>query len=187
MTLLESQAVALSGIDEPARYAPDGRSSGADIEAAYREHYDAVRNLLRRRLDNEDDVAELTQEAYLRVLRYRDCGEESLKRLLLRVAMNLAVSYRRQARHQPGREHVPLEDLELVHEGPSPEESLERDERLERAASAMESLPERCRKVFSLSRLDGMRHRDIARRYGISLRLVEKQITRAKAALREAG
>jgi DNA-directed RNA polymerase specialized sigma24 family protein len=49
--------------------------------------------------------------------------------------------------------------------------------------SAVECLPARCRKVFSLSRLGGVRHREIARRYGISLRLVERQITRAKAAI----
>ena len=67
--------------------------------------------------------------------------------------------------------------------GPSPEETYERNERLERAAAILESLPERCRKVFLRSRLDGLRQRDIARRYGISLRLVEKQITRAKAAI----
>lgn len=147
------------------------------------EHYDAVRNLLRRRLDNEDDVLELTQETYLRILRYRDCGSESLKRLLLRVAMNLAVSHRRQARQ--AKEHIPLDDTELPDGEPSAEEACESVERLERAVSAMESLPERCRKVFSLSRLDGVRHREIARRYGISLRLVEKHITRAKSALRQ--
>ena len=154
----------------------------ARIETAYREHYDAVRNLLRRRLDNEDDVAELTQEAYLRVLRYRDEDDESLKHLLLRVAMNLAVSHRRQA--SQSREHVPLEnDLELAGEAPSAAEVFENRERLERAVSTVESLPERCRKIFLHNRLDGMRQRDIARRYGISLRLVEKQITRAKAAV----
>ena len=156
----------------------------ARIETAYREHYDAVRNLLRRRLDNEDDVAELTQEAYLRVLRYRDEDDESLKHLLLRVAMNLAVSYRRQPRNPPGREDVPLDDdMELAGEAPSPAEIFEQRERLEGAVSTLESLPERCRNVFTLSRLEGVRQREIARRYGISLRLVEKQITRAKAAL----
>ena len=160
----------------------------ARIETAYREHYDAVRNLLRRRLDNEDDVAELTQEAYLRVLRYRDEDEESLKHLLLRVAMNLAVSYRRQARNQPGREDVPLDDdMALAGESPSAAEIFENRERLERAVSTVESLPERCREVFTLSRLEGVRQRGIARRYGISLRLVEKQITQAKAAIREVG
>ena len=153
----------------------------ARIEAAYREHYDAVRNLLRRRLDNEDDVAELTQEAYLRVLRYRDEDDESLKHLLLRVAMNLAVSYRRQACQ--AKEHIPLDDVELPGSEPSLEEAYERNERLEQAVSTVESLPARCRKVFTLSRLEGVRQRDIARRYGISLRLVEKQISRAKAAL----
>jgi RNA polymerase sigma-70 factor (ECF subfamily) len=153
----------------------------AGIEAAYREHYDSVRRILRNRLDNEDDVAELAQETYLRVLRYRDCSSESLKHLLLRVAMNLAVSHRRQARQ--AKEHISLDDVELPQRAPSAEEVYEREERLERALSAVESLPARCRRVFFLSRLDGLRQRDIARRYGISLRLVEQQITRAKAAV----
>jgi RNA polymerase sigma-70 factor (ECF subfamily) len=151
----------------------------AGIEAAYREHYDSVRRVLRNRLDNEEDVAELTQEAYLRVLRYRDCSSESLKHLLLRVAMNLAVSHRRQARLRD----LPLDDFEPVDTGPTPEEVYERRERLQRASATLASLPGRCRKVFFLSRLDGMRHREIARRCGISLSLVEKQITRAKAAI----
>jgi RNA polymerase sigma-70 factor (ECF subfamily) len=149
------------------------------IEAAYREHYDSVRRVLRNRLDNEEDVAELAQETYLRVLRYRDCSSESLKHLLLRVAMNLAVSHRRQARLRD----LPLDDFEPVDSGPTPEEVYERRERLQRASNTLSSLPERCRKVFFLSRLDGMRHREIARRCGISLRLVEQQITRAKAAI----
>jgi RNA polymerase sigma-70 factor (ECF subfamily) len=151
------------------------------IEVAYREHYDSVRRVLRNRLDNEDDVAELAQETYLRVLRYSDHSSESLKHLLLRVAMNLAVSHRRQARLRD----VPLDDFEPVDTGPTPEEVYERRERLQQASTKLASMSERCRKVFFLSRLDGVRHRDIARRYGISLRLVEKQITQAKGAIRE--
>jgi RNA polymerase sigma-70 factor (ECF subfamily) len=151
------------------------------IEAAYREHYDSVRRVLRNRLDNEEDVAELTQETYLRVLRYSDHSSESLKHLLLRVAMNLAVSHRRQACQS--KEHVSLDDVELPNSAPSAEEVYEHRERLQRASATLASLSERCRKVFFLSRLDGMRHREIARRYGISLRLVEQQITRAKAAI----
>jgi RNA polymerase sigma-70 factor (ECF subfamily) len=151
------------------------------IETAYREHYDSVRSILRNRLDNEEDVAELTQETYLRVLRYRDCSPESLKHLLLRVAMNLAVSHRRQARQ--AKEHISLDEVELPQHAPSAEEVYEHRERLQRAVSAVECLPARCRKVFSLSRLGGVRHREIARRYGISLRLVERQITRAKAVI----
>jgi RNA polymerase sigma-70 factor (ECF subfamily) len=157
------------------------------IEAAYREHYDEVRNLLRRRLDNEDDVAELTQEAYLRILRYRDCGPDSIKHLLFRVAMNLAVSHRRRACSHHERDHVPLHEVELTSRGLSAAEEVERDERLEQALSAVWQLPTRCREVFALSRLDGLRHRDIARRCGISLSLVEKQLTQAKAALAREG
>ncbi|WP_353252988.1 RNA polymerase sigma factor [Salinisphaera sp. PC39] len=157
----------------------------ATIEAAYRDHSDAVRNLLRRRLDNEDDVAELTQEAYLRLLRYGDRGPESLKRLLFRVATNLAASHHRSSRvrHEHGR--LSVDQMELPDGGPTAEEAYECDERLRMATSALWELPRHCRRVFELSRLDGVRHREIARRYGISLRLVEKHITRARTTLRE--
>ena len=158
------------------------------IETAYRDHSDAVRNLLRRRLDNEDDVAELTQEAYLRLLCYRDRGPEALKYLLFRLATNLAVSHRRSSRVRHEARHLCADAMELPDGGPSAEEACENDERLALAAAALRSLPGRCRRVFEQSRLDGVRHREIARRHGISLRLVEKHITRARATLRaEAG
>jgi RNA polymerase sigma-70 factor (ECF subfamily) len=49
----------------------------------------------------------------------------------------------------------------------------------ERIQEVMESLPNRCLTVFRLSRLEGMKNLEIAVRLGISLKAVEKQISKA--------
>ena len=55
------------------------------------EQREAVLRILRGRLSCEHEIADLAQEAFARVLRYRSCGMESLKFLLLRVTLNLVV------------------------------------------------------------------------------------------------
>jgi RNA polymerase sigma-70 factor (ECF subfamily) len=49
---------------------------------------------------------------------------------------------------------------------------------------AIDSLPERCRTIFILSRMDGMRHKEIAERLAISPNTVERQIQIALKKLR---
>lgn len=48
-----------------------------------------------------------------------------------------------------------------------------------RIQEVMESLPNRCLAVFRLSRLEGMKNLEIAARLGISIKTVEKQISKA--------
>src|SRR3546814_17099778 len=46
------------------------------------------------------------------------------------------------------------------------------------------ALPPRCRDIYLLSRVEGMPQRRIAETYGISVKAVEKQMTRALSTLR---
>jgi RNA polymerase sigma-70 factor (ECF subfamily) len=43
----------------------------------------------------------------------------------------------------------------------------------------MNSLPEKCLAVFRLSRIDGLKNREIAEQLGISIKAVEKHISKA--------
>ena len=60
-------------------------------------------------------------------------------------------------------------------------DTSERDAALWRA---IEALPERCRRVFLLSKRDGLSHAEIADEMGISVKTVENQITKAYSRLR---
>ncbi|MEN6351880.1 MAG: RNA polymerase sigma-70 factor [Bacteroidales bacterium] len=50
---------------------------------------------------------------------------------------------------------------------------------------AIDLLPDGCRKIFIMSRFDGLRHKDIADKLGITLNTVDKQISIALGKLKE--
>ncbi|MEM6878491.1 MAG: sigma-70 family RNA polymerase sigma factor, partial [Bacteroidota bacterium] len=62
---------------------------------------------------------------------------------------------------------------------------LELAELKARIDAAIDSLPERCRLVYVLCRLEGMPRNEVAERLNISLKTVENQMTRAYRYLRD--
>ncbi len=158
-------------------------SERARFDAAYREHRESVLRLLRWRLGHDEDIADLMQEAYLRILRYRDCSPESLKLLLFRTALNLATSHGIRACTR--MTHVPLEDVEIATDTPSLEDEAESDQRMQQMMAVVGALPDRCRQVFLLRLIHGLRQREIAERCGISTRMVEQHLARAQVLIRE--
>lgn len=181
VTLLRTGAAERTGTDGPA-VAPDGQAA---FEAAYREHRGAVVRLLQRRVGNPDEAEELAQEAYLRALRYRDHNPESLKALLFRIAINLAGTNARRDRAHHASAHTSVDDLPLATDEMPQDERLAREEYQALIIAAIKEMPEKRRQVFVLSRFHGMRQKDIAKRCGISLSMVEKHITNGLSFIRE--
>jgi len=68
----------------------------------------------------------------------------------------------------------------------SPDESLQAGILEERLQEAVRNrLPEKCREVFLLSRVEGMSNAEISEHLGISVKTVENQITRGLKILRK--
>jgi len=55
----------------------------------------------------------------------------------------------------------------------------------EKIRESIDDLPDQCRKIFILSRVDGLRHKEIADKLKISPKTVEVQIRKASIILRE--
>lgn len=53
--------------------------------------------------------------------------------------------------------------------------------------SAIDSLPERCREVFLLSKRDGLKYKEIAEKLDISINTVENQVSKALRLLKESS
>lgn len=67
----------------------------------------------------------------------------------------------------------------------NPLHSLLETELEEKIQAAVNLLPEKCRQVFILSRKENLQNKEIAKKLGISVKAVEKHITKALAFLRK--
>lgn len=63
--------------------------------------------------------------------------------------------------------------------------SLEAVELGEKIEAALASLPEKCRMVFELSRLEGLKYAEIAEKMNISVKTVEAQMSKALAIMKD--
>ncbi len=147
----------------------------------YAEHIEPlepqIRHWLKSRYGSQCDVDDVVQEALLKVLKARERAElRSPKAYFFAVARNAAVDSLRKAKVAVTESLVDEEALEIVDDEEAIDEVVARNHELEILTQAIQSLPERCRRVFTLSKVYGMSYDDIARDMGISFNTVSSQI-----------
>lgn len=159
------------------------------VEEVIRDHHEALIGFLRRRLSIADDAYDVAQEAYIRMMKYEGSREiKSPSAMLYKVAVNIINDLGRAAKSRFASSHTTIEGCEIESELPSAERDLAGQQELDILLDAIEQLPPKCRQVFLLSRAHGMTYPEIARHCGISVKMVEKHISRALAhCLKEVG
>jgi len=164
----------------------DTLSTVEQIAAAFNDHRREVRNFLRGQLKCEHTADDLTQETYLRLMRARDVpAVQDWRALIFRVARNLAIDHLRRRGRRTAFE-LELEALyEITGDTPDIDATLDCEEDMTRLESSLQELSPQCRKVFELSRNEGLGHREIADRLGMSVRTVARRMALSMSFLRE--
>jgi RNA polymerase sigma factor (sigma-70 family) len=159
------------------------------VQEIIRHQHDALIKFLRRRLSIAEDANDVAQETYIRMMKYEGSQEiRSPSAMLFRIAVNVANDHGRAAQARCVSGHLQIEEVDVVSELPSAERTVSAHQDLERLLDTIETLPPKCKQVFLLSRARGMTYPEIARHCGISIKMVEKQISKALAVcLREVG
>ena len=144
-------------------------------------HEPAVRAWLRRRGLSSDDIDDLIQEGYAK-LSAIDAFEQIRRpdSFFFQVVRNLMLDQMRRARVLPidlmGGD---VASLRLRADEPSPEASAAARRELALVAELIRGLPERCRRVFELRRLEGLSQRQTAERLGVTESIVENESVKA--------
>ncbi|HUA24150.1 MAG TPA: RNA polymerase sigma factor [Steroidobacteraceae bacterium] len=146
-------------------------------------HERDLRAFLARPLPHPDDVSDVVQETYARLLALspeRRSAVRNWRAFLFTTARNVAMDHLRR------REVVSLDALpeinaaDVVLPGSQerrPDEIVNFTQERLLLSRVIASLPEKCRQVLILRKIHGLSHREIALRMGIAEHTVEKHVS----------
>jgi RNA polymerase sigma-70 factor (ECF subfamily) len=154
------------------------------FDEIFRAHYARLVGVAESIVRDRAIAEEVAQDVMMTVWRLRDT---------IRVATSLAAYLYRSTRNR-ALNHVRRERVERaaepyaggLHGTTAPTDAAAAEQELEAAtADALERLPPRCREVFELSRVDGLKYAEIAAVLDISVKTVEAQMGKALRIMRE--
>jgi RNA polymerase sigma-70 factor (ECF subfamily) len=148
------------------------------ITAAYLACRSALARTVRR-IVGSHEVEDILQEAFVRTF---EAGERTTIRdtraFLLRTATNLAFNHVTRAGHRLTGSMEGIGEELLVDGSVAPDVQVDADRRFLAFCRAVRALPDQCRRVFVLRKVDGLSQQEIATQLGIAESTVEKHIAK---------
>jgi RNA polymerase sigma-70 factor, ECF subfamily len=163
-------------------FAPIAAGDRNAFEVLFRSHYRPLCAFAMQYVKDRDKAEDLVQDLFFRLWMDREKTKvtTSLKAYLFQAVRNRCLN----AVKVQGRVRSLNEEADDgIDEDVRTEE--EHAERAARVNAAIELLPEERRRVFKMSRHEGLKYQEIAERLGISVKTVENQMGKALKTLRE--
>jgi len=165
---------------------PEQPPSSRDFTSLYRNTVAPLRRHLARILGNPNEAQDVAHDAYLKVFPVMEKHEaEKPEALLYTTARRLAFNRLKRRRIAPFASEPPSDDLNASPQPGVVQQVMARQE-LQQLEAAIAQLPEGCRAVLLLRKIELLSHQEIADRLGIAVSTVEKQHARALRLLRTA-
>ena len=155
-----------------------------DFASLYRATVAPLRRHLARILGNSAEAQDVAHDAYVRMYPVIEKqGAEKPEAMLYTTARRLAFNRLKRRRIAPFAPEPPAEELSASSAPGVVQQVMARQE-LRHLEQAIAQLPEGCRSVLLLRKIELLSHQEIATRLGIAISTVEKQHARALRLLR---
>jgi RNA polymerase sigma factor (sigma-70 family) len=142
-------------------------------------HEGEVRAWLTRRGVAADQIDDVIQEAYCRIAALDDVRHIiDGRRYLFQTARNIVLEQIRHARVVRIDSVTEIDLLSIVDNEPTPERIASGRRELQRVRALIDGLPDRCRRIFELRRIEGVPQRKIAEMLKVTENVVEAQAVR---------
>lgn len=146
------------------------------FKEVFDKNYEYIRNYLYY-LSGDIELAEdLVQDVFLRLWEKRSIvKDESVRAFLFSIARNDFLKSRRQNNYDLKFRSTYFEQVE----NKSPEYLLELKEFDQKLQNTIAGLPEKCRVIYLMNRIDEMTYTEIAENLKVSVKAIEKQMSKA--------
>lgn len=153
-------------------------------DAELMRHYEAaLRRFFGRRLRGAEEIDDLVQEAFARLLESRERRDvEYPIAYLFRIASNLLADQSRRHARRPPQDALDEQNC-LASVDPKQEEARHLADLRASLDSALSELSPRCRQIFVMRRFENLSTPAISRSLGITDRMVQKHLARAMSHL----
>ncbi len=164
----------------------DEPASRPDFAGFYRATLAPLRRYLARLLGNPTEAQDVAHDAYLRVYpKVQDQSAVKPEAVLYTTARRLAINRLKRRRIAPFAPGAAEPETAASNQPGVAQQVMARQE-LHQLELAIAQLPEGCRTVLLLRKIELLSHQEIATRLGLAISTVEKQHARALRLLRAA-
>jgi len=155
------------------------------FELLFRKYYVRLCSFANKFLNDPEEAREIVQEVFLKIWEGRDDidPEDSLKSYLFKITQNLCLNKLRKSKVESRYLEI-LKEVYIEHSEFSNYEPLLVQELDNTINAAISTIPPKCKRVFELSRIDGLKYNEIAGVLNISVKTVEAQMSKALNILR---
>lgn len=153
------------------------------IELLYRTHRHKLLQFVRRQ-GRPDQALDVVQQVFARLTAQASDGAPAIDApdaYLRQATRNMLRDEARATERRSANRHVSIDDVPLA--APDQVAALEARDMLRRFEAAIARLEPRTREIFLAHRIDGYTYEEIALRTGLSVKTVEKHMSRAIAFL----
>lgn len=154
------------------------------FEYIFKEYFTQLCFFAKKYISDTDTAKELVHDVFINLWEKRDTidPEKSIKSYLFTSVNNRCLNYIRDNKKYD-RDKTEIENLN--NHSIENNNHIEETELQDRINSSIANLPEKCKKIFILSRFEEMKYHEIADKLDVSIKTVEAQMSKALKILRE--
>lgn len=165
---------------------PKGNYTKEELDAfriIFDTYYESIRNFAYYKTGDMKLAEDIVQEVFLKLWNNRnDIKQDTVKSLLYVMAYN---SIKSHFRHQKTVFNFANASTAEEVEPEQADANIRREEMKKKLQQVLADMPERCREVFLLNRLENLTYQEIAERLGLSVKGIEKRMHEALLFIRE--